>query len=37
VVEYISEKPELELIEIKVFRGYNVKADTMFAAIFRKK
>lgn len=37
VVEYIKKNPELELTEMKVLKGYDVKADTMFAALFRKK
>lgn len=37
VVEYIKKNPELELTDMKVLKGYDVKADTMFAALFRKK
>lgn len=35
-VEYIKEQFHLELIKMELLKGYNMKADTMFAALFRK-
>jgi len=37
VVHFVKENPEMELIEMKLLKGYEVKADTMFAALFKKK
>lgn len=36
VVQFIQQNSSLELIKMKVLPGYEEKADTMFAAIFRK-
>ncbi len=36
VVHFIKENAEMELIEMKLLKGYEVKADTMFAALFKK-
>ena len=36
VVHFIKENPEMELIEMKLLKGYEEKADTMFAALFKK-
>ena len=36
-VNQLVEKSELQLIEMQVFKGYDKKADTMFAALLRKK
>ena len=35
IVEFIKQKPNLELIELKLLKGYNKKADTLFAAFFK--
>jgi 16S rRNA (cytosine967-C5)-methyltransferase len=34
-VRFIKEKFQLELVKMQVLKGYTVKADTMFAALFR--
>jgi 16S rRNA (cytosine967-C5)-methyltransferase len=34
VVKHLQEKSNLELIEMKYFKGYDKKADTLFAALF---
>jgi len=36
VVEFIKNNLQLELIAMKVLRGYHNKADTMFVSLFRK-
>jgi 16S rRNA (cytosine967-C5)-methyltransferase len=36
VVEFIQANAALELVKTAVLKGYNRKADTMFAALFRK-
>ncbi len=36
VVEYISKQPGMQLIEMKNLFGYEIKADSMFVAVFRK-
>lgn len=36
VVEYISKQPGMELIEMRNLFGYEMKADSMFVAVFRK-
>ncbi len=36
VVEFIQSNSELELIKIELLKGYDRKADTMFAALFKK-
>jgi 16S rRNA (cytosine967-C5)-methyltransferase len=36
VVDFIQEKFNLEIIRIEVLKGYDKKADTMFAALLRK-
>ncbi|MES2429769.1 MAG: Fmu (Sun) domain-containing protein [Bacteroidota bacterium] len=36
VVNVIKEKFDIELLEMKVLKGYNKKADTMFVAILKK-
>ncbi|TKK65527.1 Fmu (Sun) domain-containing protein [Ilyomonas limi] len=35
VVEFIQQTTSLQLIQSSVLKGYDVKADTMFAALFR--
>ncbi len=37
VVHFIKENAEMKLIEMKLLKGYDVKADTMFAALFKKR
>jgi 16S rRNA (cytosine967-C5)-methyltransferase len=34
VVKHLQEKADLELVEMKYFKGYDKKADTLFAALF---
>jgi len=36
VVEFMRSNSELELIEMELLKGYEKKADTMFAALFKK-
>jgi 16S rRNA (cytosine967-C5)-methyltransferase len=36
VVEFIQGNSELELIKMELLKGYDKKADTMFAALFKK-
>jgi 16S rRNA (cytosine967-C5)-methyltransferase len=36
VADFIQQKFQLEMIRAEVLKGYNKKADTMFAALFRK-
>jgi 16S rRNA (cytosine967-C5)-methyltransferase len=36
VVEFIQSNSELELMKIELLKGYDKKADTMFAALFKK-
>ncbi len=36
VVDYISKQPGMELLEMKNLFGYEIKADSMFVAVFRK-
>ena len=36
VVEFIQSNSELELIKMELLKGYDKKADTMFAALFKK-
>ena len=36
VVEFIQRNSELELIKKELLKGYDKKADTMFAALFKK-
>ena len=36
VVEFIQRNSELELIKMELLKGYDKKADTMFAALFKK-
>lgn len=36
VVEHIKSNTDLELVKAEVLKGYDRKADTMFAALFRK-
>ena len=35
IAKFLAANPKLELVEMKVLQGYEDKADTMFAAIFR--
>ena len=35
IVTFLEANPRLELVEVKVLPGYEDKADTMFAALFR--
>jgi 16S rRNA (cytosine967-C5)-methyltransferase len=37
VVSFIQEQVQMELIELHVLKGYDKKADSMFAALLRKK
>ena len=34
VVNYLQEKTSLQLISMKYFKGYDIKADTLFTALF---
>ncbi len=34
VINYLQEKTSLELISMKYFKGYEIKADTLFVALF---
>jgi len=36
VVEFMRSNSELELIEMELLKGYEEKADTMFAALFKR-
>ena len=36
IVKFIQEKFQLTLIKKELLKGYNKKADTMFAALFKK-
>ncbi len=36
IVEFIQQECQLELIKMELIKGYHKKADTMFAALFRK-
>lgn len=36
VAMYIQEQLKMQLIKIELMKGYNLKADTMFAALFKK-
>ncbi len=36
MVDYIKEKFHLQLLQMELLKGYDKKADSMFAAIFRK-
>jgi len=36
IVEFVQKQFNLELIKMELLRGYDKKADTMFAALFRK-
>jgi len=35
VVRFIQEKFHLQLIKMELLKGYNQKADSMFAALFK--
>lgn len=37
VISYLQENLQMELVEMSVLKGYDVKADTMFAALLKKK
>jgi len=37
VVEFIRSNSEFELVEMELLKGYEKKADTMFAALFKRK
>ena len=37
VVEYLQQNNQLELIKMDLMKGYEKKADTMFAALFKRK
>lgn len=37
IVDFIKEKFALDMVQTEVIKGYDMKADTMFAALFRKK
>ena len=37
VVDYLRQNLKLELIQVKLLKGYNLNADTMFAALLRKQ
>lgn len=36
MVLFIQNKPGMELLQMKTLQGYSIKADTLFAAMFRK-
>jgi 16S rRNA (cytosine967-C5)-methyltransferase len=36
IVEFIQQKSQTELIKMELIKGYDKKADTMFAALFKK-
>lgn len=35
VVEFIQCQPNIQLMKMELLKGYNIKADTMFAALFK--
>ena len=37
LVNYLRQRLKLELIQVKLLKGYNLNADTMFAALLRKQ
>lgn len=37
IVNNIMQQPGMELLQMKIIRGYTIKADTMFAALLRKR
>ncbi|GAC1443836.1 MAG: hypothetical protein NVSMB63_12870 [Sediminibacterium sp.] len=37
VADFIQQDPSLELVKMELLKGYDIKADSMFAALFRKK
>ena len=37
VVSFVQENLQMELVEMNVLKGYDKKADTMFAALLKKK
>ena len=37
IVDNILQHHGMELLEMKILKGYNIKADTMFAALLRKR
>ena len=37
IISFVQENLQMELVEISVLKGYDVKADTMFAALLKKK
>ena len=36
IVEFIQQQCQLQLIKMELIKGYDKKADTMFAALFKK-
>jgi len=37
MVNYIKEKFHLQLLQMELLKGYSVKADSMFTAVFIKQ
>ncbi len=37
IISFVQENLQMELVEMSVLKGYDVKADTMFAALLKKK
>ncbi len=37
MVAFVGEQPGFELVKMELLKGYNVKADSMFAALFKRK
>jgi len=37
IVEYMRQNLHLELIQVKLLKGYNINADTMFSVLLRKQ
>lgn len=37
IVSYIQQNTPLELVKMELFKGYDLKADSMFAALFKKR
>ncbi len=37
VVSFVQENLQMELVEMNVIKGYDKKADTMFAALLKRK
>ena len=36
MVDYITKKFHLQLLQVELLKGYDKKADSMFTAVFKK-